>query len=145
MDQSDDGDGSALRRALGRTGWLAIEPQAAALPSIARNPQRKENAMPLMTGDDYRQSLLDGRRCYIDGDRISDYIDGDRISDPSTHPLLARAVTSVAATYDRFYSPDPCAFHPEVHDPEVARGPRRPDGAAQPRLPSWRSRGCCTS
>ena len=59
--------------------------------------------MPMMTGDDYRKSLLDGRRCYIDGERIED---------PSTHPLLSRAVDSVAATYDRFYDTDPRAFHP---------------------------------
>ena len=59
--------------------------------------------MPMMTGDEYRTSLLDGRRCYIDGERIHD---------PSTHPLLSRAVDSVAATYDRFYDADPRAFHP---------------------------------
>ena len=30
----------------------------------------------------------------------------------ATHPLLASAVDAVAATYDRFYSADPDAFHP---------------------------------
>ena len=59
--------------------------------------------MPMMTGQQYRQSLLDGRPCYIDGELIKD---------PSEHPLLARAVQSVAKTYDRFYDPHPGAFHP---------------------------------
>ncbi len=59
--------------------------------------------MPMMTGDQYRASLVDGRRCFIDGERIDD---------PAQHPLLASAVDSVAATYDRFYDPDPHAFHP---------------------------------
>ncbi len=59
--------------------------------------------MPMMTGDQYRASLVDGRRCFIDGERIDD---------PAQHPLLASAVDSVAATYDRFYDSDPHAFHP---------------------------------
>jgi hypothetical protein len=101
-----------------------------------------------MTGDDYRQSLLDGRCCY---------------SDPSTHPLLARAVTSVAATYDRFYSPDPGAFHPKhlipksredldgrmaLRNPVCPRGVRvaavprdeSPAGGALPTTARWHSR-----
>src|SRR5687767_11167362 len=59
--------------------------------------------MPMMNGEQYRQSLLDGRRCYIDGDLIKD---------PSEHPLLRTAVDSVAATYDRFYDPAADAYHP---------------------------------
>lgn len=59
--------------------------------------------MAMMTGEQYRQSLLDGRRCYIDGELIKD---------PGEHPLLRRAVDSVAGTYDRFYDPAPGAFHP---------------------------------
>jgi 4-hydroxybutyryl-CoA dehydratase/vinylacetyl-CoA-Delta-isomerase len=59
--------------------------------------------MPMMTGEEYRQSLLDGRKCYIDGERIGDL---------GKHPLLATAVDSVASTYDRFYDPAPDAYHP---------------------------------
>jgi 4-hydroxybutyryl-CoA dehydratase/vinylacetyl-CoA-Delta-isomerase len=59
--------------------------------------------MPMMTGEQYRASLLDGRRCYIDGALIDD---------PGEHPLLRTAVTSVADTYDRFYDPAPDAYHP---------------------------------
>jgi 4-hydroxybutyryl-CoA dehydratase/vinylacetyl-CoA-Delta-isomerase len=57
----------------------------------------------MMTGEQYRASLRDGRRCYIDGELIDD---------PGEHPLLRTAVASVAATYDRFYDPAPDAFHP---------------------------------
>lgn len=59
--------------------------------------------MPMMTGEQYRASLLDGRKCYLDGELIKD---------PGEHPLLRTAVDSVAATYDRFYDPAPDAFHP---------------------------------
>jgi 4-hydroxybutyryl-CoA dehydratase / vinylacetyl-CoA-Delta-isomerase len=57
----------------------------------------------MMTGEQYRASLLDGRRCYIDGELIKD---------PGEHPLLRTAVDSVAATYDRFYDAAPGAYHP---------------------------------
>jgi 4-hydroxybutyryl-CoA dehydratase/vinylacetyl-CoA-Delta-isomerase len=56
-----------------------------------------------MTGEQYRASLIDGRRCYIDGELIED---------PGDHPLLQAATASVAGTYDRFYDPAPDAFHP---------------------------------
>jgi 4-hydroxybutyryl-CoA dehydratase/vinylacetyl-CoA-Delta-isomerase len=59
--------------------------------------------VPMMTGEQYRASLRDGRRCYIDGELIED---------PGEHPLLRTAVASVAGTYDRFYDPAPDAFHP---------------------------------
>jgi 4-hydroxybutyryl-CoA dehydratase/vinylacetyl-CoA-Delta-isomerase len=57
----------------------------------------------MMTGDQYRASLLDGRR---------NYLDGDRIEDPSKHPLFSHAVDWVASTYDRFYQPGSDAYHP---------------------------------
>lgn len=65
--------------------------------------------MTMLTGEQYRASLLDGRRCYIDGERIDD---------PGKHPLLATAVDSVAATYDRFYDPTPGAYHPMYTIPQ---------------------------
>lgn len=43
--------------------------------------------MPMMTGEAYRRSLLDGRRCCIDGELITD---------PSQHPMLKTAVDSVS-------------------------------------------------
>jgi 4-hydroxybutyryl-CoA dehydratase/vinylacetyl-CoA-Delta-isomerase len=57
----------------------------------------------MMTGDQYRMSLLDGRR---------NYMDGERIEDMSKHPLFRPAVDWVASTYDRFYSSEPGAYHP---------------------------------
>ena len=59
--------------------------------------------MAMMTGEQYRKSLNDGRLCYIDGELIEDV---------ATHPLLKAAADSVAGTYDRFYDPAPDAFHP---------------------------------
>jgi 4-hydroxybutyryl-CoA dehydratase/vinylacetyl-CoA-Delta-isomerase len=59
--------------------------------------------MAMMTGEQYRRSLVDGRQCYLDGELVKD---------PAEHPLLKSAVDSVAATYDRFYDPAPDAFHP---------------------------------
>jgi len=66
--------------------------------------------MPMMTGEQYRASLLDDRKCYIDGERIGD---------PGKHPLLAAAVDSVASTYDRFYDAAPDAFHPMYRIPRT--------------------------
>lgn len=65
----------------------------------------------MMTGDEYRTSLIDGRRCYIDGERISD---------ANTHPLLRSSVDAVAATYDKFHSAEPGAFHPMYLIPKSA-------------------------
>ena len=60
-------------------------------------------AMVMMTGSQYRHSLVDGRRSYIDGELVPD---------PSKHPMLKGSVDMVAQTYDRFYSDDPDAYHP---------------------------------
>ncbi|MCC7363102.1 MAG: 4-hydroxyphenylacetate 3-hydroxylase [Dehalococcoidia bacterium] len=57
----------------------------------------------MMTGDQYRASLRDGRALFIEGERVED---------PATHPLLKTAVDAAAAVYDRFYSPDPEAYSP---------------------------------
>jgi 4-hydroxybutyryl-CoA dehydratase/vinylacetyl-CoA-Delta-isomerase len=57
----------------------------------------------MKTGAQYRASLNDGRATYFEGKRISD-IEGD--------PVLGHTVSEVAATYDRFYSPDPNATSP---------------------------------
>ena len=57
----------------------------------------------MMTGAQYRASLNDGRATYFEGKRISD-IEGD--------PVLGHTVHEVAATYDRFYSPEAGATSP---------------------------------
>jgi 4-hydroxybutyryl-CoA dehydratase/vinylacetyl-CoA-Delta-isomerase len=55
------------------------------------------------TGAEYRASLRDGRATYFEGKRVDD-VEGD--------PVLGATVHEVAATYDRFYSPDPEATSP---------------------------------
>jgi hypothetical protein len=46
----------------------------------------------IVTGDDYRNSLHDGRRVYYDGSVVEDL---------ATHPRFASAVDVTAASYDR--------------------------------------------
>ncbi|MFW6092837.1 MAG: 4-hydroxyphenylacetate 3-hydroxylase N-terminal domain-containing protein [Pseudomonadota bacterium] len=54
----------------------------------------------MMTGDQYRASLNDGRETYFEGQRIDDV---------ANHPILGQTVDSAAAGYDRFYDPAPDA------------------------------------
>lgn len=59
--------------------------------------------MTMMRGNQYRQSIQDGRRSFIDGERVED---------ASCHPLLRVSVDWVAGTYDRFHSSEPGAQNP---------------------------------
>ncbi len=54
----------------------------------------------MMTGDEYRASLDDGRQTYFEGEQILDL---------PGHPILGLTVDSAAAGYDRFYDPTPGA------------------------------------
>lgn len=54
----------------------------------------------MMTGDQYRESLNDGRETFFEGDQIDDL---------PRHPILGITVDSAAAGYDRFYDPTPGA------------------------------------
>ena len=54
----------------------------------------------MMTGDEYRASLNDGRETYFEGQRIDDL---------PGHGILGITVDSAAAGYDRFYDPAPGA------------------------------------
>jgi 4-hydroxybutyryl-CoA dehydratase/vinylacetyl-CoA-Delta-isomerase len=54
----------------------------------------------MMTGDEYRASLRDGRETYFEGKRIDDL---------PGHSILGITVDSAAAGYDRFYDPAPDA------------------------------------
>ena len=56
----------------------------------------------MKTGAQYRQSLLDGRATYIDGERVDD---------PGRHPLFKTPVDNVADSYDHAYSTEPNAFN----------------------------------
>ena len=63
----------------------------------------------MMTGDEYRASLDDGRATYFEGERVDD-IPG--------HPILGVAATVVADCYDRFYSPEADARSPLMGVPK---------------------------
>jgi len=56
----------------------------------------------MMTGDQYRASLNDGRETYFEGRRITDLC---------ADPLFGLSVNTVAEQYDRFYSPEPDAVN----------------------------------
>ncbi|MDA1076133.1 MAG: 4-hydroxyphenylacetate 3-hydroxylase, partial [Proteobacteria bacterium] len=55
----------------------------------------------MMTGDEYRKSLNDGRETFFEGRQIDDL---------PNHPLLGITVNSAASGYDRFYDPAPGAI-----------------------------------
>lgn len=65
----------------------------------------------MMTGEQYRQSLRDGRATYFEGERVEDL---------SAHPVLGDCVDRVAREYDRLYSPDPDARSPLTAIPRSA-------------------------
>lgn len=65
--------------------------------------------MAMMTGDQYRASLRDGRVTFIEGERVED---------PATHPLLKTAVDVAADVYDKLYSPEPDATSPIYFIPQ---------------------------
>jgi 4-hydroxybutyryl-CoA dehydratase/vinylacetyl-CoA-Delta-isomerase len=55
----------------------------------------------MMTGDEYRASLRDGRATYFEGRRVDDV---------TADPILKVTVDSAAAGYDRFHDPAPGAI-----------------------------------
>lgn len=69
----------------------------------------------MMTGAQYRASLVDDRLVYIDGERVTDL---------ATHPDLAIPLGLAADGYDRFYEPDEDAVNPFLLPPESAEGLR---------------------
>jgi 4-hydroxybutyryl-CoA dehydratase / vinylacetyl-CoA-Delta-isomerase len=62
----------------------------------------------MMTGEQYKNSLRDGRRIYQDGKLVADM---------DTDPLLAPALDAVAAGYDESYRPEDDAVNPLVEAP----------------------------
>jgi 4-hydroxybutyryl-CoA dehydratase/vinylacetyl-CoA-Delta-isomerase len=57
----------------------------------------------MLTAEDYRQSIRDGR---------ASYLEGKLVVDPVTHPLLRISVDWVASTYERTHSAGPEARNP---------------------------------
>jgi 4-hydroxybutyryl-CoA dehydratase/vinylacetyl-CoA-Delta-isomerase len=62
----------------------------------------------MMTGEQYRESVRDGRATY--------YL-GKRVDDLTADPDLGKVVDLVAAGYDRWYQPGPDARHPLMSPP----------------------------
>lgn len=69
----------------------------------------------LMTGEQYKKSLDDGRATYFEGERVHDL---------PNHPILGRNVAEVAAQYDKFWSSDPEAISPLMAIPRSAQALR---------------------
>ena len=65
----------------------------------------------MMTGDQYRASLDDGRHTYFEGERIENLPE---------HPLLGQTVDATAIGYDRHYDPTPGAVSPLMSVPRSA-------------------------
>lgn len=65
----------------------------------------------MLTGDQYKASLKDGRATYFEGRRVDDLL---------AEPLLAEAAEQVARTYDRFYRGGPEARSPLMSVPHSA-------------------------
>ncbi len=57
----------------------------------------------MMTGEQYKTSLNDGRATYFEGRRVDDL---------PGHPILGQCVDVVADNYDKFYSPNASATNP---------------------------------
>ena len=66
----------------------------------------------MMTGEEYRASLRDGRATYFEGQRVEDV---------TADPILGVTVDSAAAGYDRFYDPAPGAIGEFMKVPGSAR------------------------
>ena len=77
----------------------------------------------MLTGQQYRDSLQDGRATYFEGERIADL---------PGHPLLGQTVDYTAATYDRFYDPDPNAVSPLLGVPRSAEDLKAPVARSSP-------------
>ena len=65
----------------------------------------------MRTGQQYKESLADGRLTYFEGKQVDDL---------ETHPILGQTVDATAAGYDRFYDPAPDATSPLMTVPRSA-------------------------
>lgn len=65
----------------------------------------------MMTGDEYRESLRDGRLSFYEGELIEDH---------STHPMMRAAVDAAAAAYDRHFSDEENAWNQLYAIPKTA-------------------------
>ena len=65
----------------------------------------------MLTGDQYKESLRDGRQTFFEGEKVDDLVG---------HTLLGQTVETTAAGYDRFYDPSPDATSPLMTVPSSA-------------------------
>src|SRR3954467_64809 len=69
-----------------------VDHEHSGLGRAARTRSRQRSSGGMLTAEEYRQSIRDGR---------ASYLEGRRIEDPVTNPLLAVSVDWVASTYER--------------------------------------------
>ena len=65
----------------------------------------------MLTGEQYKASLDDGRKTYFEGERIKDLVG---------HPILGQTVDCTATGYDKYYDPAPDAVSPLLGVPGSA-------------------------
>ena len=65
----------------------------------------------MMTAEEYRSSLRDGRKLFLGGVQVDDVV---------THPAFCAAVENAAVDYDRYYDPAPGSFGPYFTIPNTA-------------------------
>lgn len=73
-----------------------VEPTPGELSRASERTQQKNPKLP-MTGDEYIESLRDGREVYIHGERVDDV---------TTHPAFRNSVRMAARLYDGFHNPE---------------------------------------
>ncbi len=65
----------------------------------------------MLTGQQYKDSLDDGRKTYFEGERIDDL---------PGHPILGQTAEFTARAYDKYYNPEPNAVSPLLGVPRSA-------------------------
>ncbi|RBM12364.1 Pyoverdin chromophore biosynthetic protein pvcC, partial [Prauserella sp. PE36] len=75
---------------------MTVEQRDEAIGSAANGASAPRNTRP-MTGDEYIESIRDGREVFIYGDRVADV---------TTHPAFRNSVRMTARLYDALHDPD---------------------------------------
>jgi len=65
----------------------------------------------MLTGQQYKDSLNDGRKTYFEGERVDDL---------PGHPILGQTAEFTARAYDKYYNPEPNAVSPLLGVPRSA-------------------------
>lgn len=73
-----------------------IQPAPGEASTMSQRTQQNNPTLP-MTGDEYIESLRDGREVYIHGERVEDV---------TTHPAFRNSVRMAARLYDGFHNPE---------------------------------------